>query len=168
MHNILFSGDYKKEFDEIFVSQKAPADPTVYIYISSRVNTADAPEGYENWFVMINMPPATSKNYYSIDSIKKSIINKIEKMLHIDLNERIVFERVLTPEMIEEKTSSVYGSLYGISSNNKYAAFLRQDNKSKEYSGLYFCGGSAHPGGGIPLVILSGKIVAELVAKYEK
>ena len=168
MHNILFSEDYKKEFDEIFESGKAPEDPTVYIYISSRVNEDDAPEGFENWFVMINMPPATSKDYYDINSIKESIINKIKKMLKIDLNEQIVFERVLTPEMIEEKTSSVYGSLYGISSNNKYAAFLRQDNKSKEYSGLYFCGGSAHPGGGIPLVILSGKIVSELVAKYEK
>ncbi len=167
MHNILFSDDYKKEFDEIFISGKAPEDPTVYIYISSKVNEDDAPEGFENWFVMINMPPATSNDYYSIDSIKKSIISKIKNMLHIDLNENIVFERVLTPEMIEEKTSSVYGSLYGISSNNKYAAFLRQDNRSREYAGLYFCGGSAHPGGGIPLVILSGKIVSELVAKYE-
>ncbi|MCC6638046.1 MAG: phytoene desaturase, partial [Ignavibacteriaceae bacterium] len=69
-------------------------------------------------------------------------------------------------QMIEEKTSSVFGSLYGISSNNRFAAFLRQDNRSKEYNGLYFCGGSAHPGGGIPLVILSGKIVSDLISKY--
>ncbi|MDZ7766225.1 MAG: hypothetical protein U5K00_17690 [Melioribacteraceae bacterium] len=67
--------------------------------------------------------------------------------------------------MIEKQTSSLGGSIYGISSNNKMAAFLRQQNKSKEYEGLYFCGGSAHPGGGIPLVLLSGKLAAEKVAE---
>ena len=65
------------------------------------------------------------------------------------------------------KTRSTKGSIYGISSNTKFAAFLRQQNKSKEYKNLYFCGGSAHPGGGIPLVLLSGKIVSELINKYE-
>ena len=69
--------------------------------------------------------------------------------------------------MIEKNTSSFRGSLYGISSNSKFSAFLRQQNRSKEIQGLYFCGGSAHPGGGIPLVLLSGKITSELIRKYE-
>ena len=69
----------------------------------------------------------------------------------------------MTPQDIEEETGSYSGSIYGISSNSRNAAFLRQSNKSKHYRGLYFTGGSAHPGGGIPLVILSGKITAEKI-----
>lgn len=166
-HNILFSKDYPTEFDEIFNKGKAPEDPTVYIYISSKVNRGDTPSGHENWFVMINMPPAINADEVDVKTIKQNILDKIKAVLGIDLSDKIVFEDVLTPALIEERTSSVYGSLYGISSNNKYAAFLRQDNRSAQYPGLYFCGGSAHPGGGIPLVILSGKITADLIKKYE-
>jgi phytoene dehydrogenase-like protein len=166
MHNVIFSDDYKKEFTEIFDDGKVPNDPTIYIYISSKYNPTDAVENGENWFVMINMPPGKEKSELDIESVKKKIIEKVKKTLNIDLNKKIIFERILTPQMIEEKTSSVFGSLYGISSNNRFAAFLRQDNRSKEYNGLYFCGGSAHPGGGIPLVILSGKIVSDLISKY--
>ena len=166
MHNVIFSEDYKKEFTEIFDDGKVPNDPTIYIYISSKYNPTDAVENGENWFVMINMPPGKEKSELDIESVKKKIIEKVKKTLNIDLNKKIIFEKILTPQMIEEKTSSVFGSLYGISSNNRFAAFLRQDNRSKEYNGLYFCGGSAHPGGGIPLVILSGKIVSDLISKY--
>ena len=166
MHNVIFSEDYKKEFTEIFDDGKVPNDPTIYIYISSKYNPTDAVEYGENWFVMINMPPGKEKSELDIESVKQKIIEKVKKTLNIDLNKKIIFEKILTPQMIEEKTSSVFGSLYGISSNNRFAAFLRQDNRSKEYNGLYFCGGSAHPGGGIPLVILSGKIVSDLISKY--
>ncbi len=166
-HNILFSKDYPTEFDEIFNKGKAPDDPTVYIYISSKLNKFDAPAGHENWFVMINMPPSREEGEVDVQSIKRNILNKIKSVLGVDIRDKMVFEDILTPSLIEERTSSVYGSLYGISSNNKYAAFLRQDNRSAEYPGLYFCGGSAHPGGGIPLVILSGKITADLIKKIE-
>ncbi len=166
-HNILFSKDYAVEFNEIFNQAKAPEDPTVYIYISSKINRDDAPTGHENWFVMINMPPARGEGEVDVQTFKRNILNKIKAVLGVDISDKIVFEDILTPALIEDRTSSVYGSLYGISSNNKYAAFLRQDNCSAEYPGLYFCGGSAHPGGGIPLVILSGKITAGLIKKYE-
>jgi len=166
-HNILFSKDYTAEFDAIFNRGKAPDDPTVYIYISSKINKDDAPAGHENWFVMINMPPSKNGSEVDIRLIKQNILNKIKAVPGIDLSDKIIFEDILTPALIEERTSSVYGSLYGISSNNKYAAFLRQDNRSAQYPGLYFCGGSAHPGGGIPLVILSGKITSDLIKKYE-
>lgn len=166
IHNILFSDDYKNEFDEIFTKQSVPIDPTIYIYVSSKFNTDDAPPNSENWFVMINAPFNSGQEWnFEIEKLREIIIRKIERQLGIALRENIVSESILNPLQIETKTSSMYGSLYGISSNNKYAAFLRQRNRSKEYKGLYFCGGSAHPGGGIPLVLLSGKITAELVEK---
>ncbi len=167
VHNILFSEDYKKEFDDIFEKKICPEDPTVYIYISSKFKKDDAPEGNENWFVMINTPYDDGQNWD--DEVKKSkgiILKKINKILGIDLKDKIVCEKILTPQGIEKKTSSTYGSIYGISSNSKSAAFMRQQNKSKSIDGLYFCGGSAHPGGGIPLVLLSGKIASELINKH--
>ncbi|MCX7876116.1 MAG: phytoene desaturase family protein [Melioribacteraceae bacterium] len=169
IHNILFSDNYEKEFQEIFDEKIIPNDPTIYIYISSKYKKDDAPNGFENWFVMINAPNNSNFDFKKeIDRIKHKIISKINEVLKIDLEEKIFFEKILTPEDIEYETSSYLGSLYGISSNNRKAAFLRQQNKSKEVDGLYFCGGSVHPGGGIPLTILSGKITAELIFKYEK
>lgn len=168
IHNILFSGSYNKEFEDIFKNRSVPLDPTVYIYISSRFNPSDAPENKENWFVMINTPYNVGQNWQDEASRSKEIIlNKIYDMLGIDLRDKIEVERITTPADIETKTGSFKGSIYGISSNSRSSAFFRQKNRSKEYKGLYFAGGSAHPGGGIPLVILSGKIAAELVQRYE-
>jgi phytoene desaturase len=168
IHNILFSNDYKKEFDELFDQKKCPSDPTVYIYISSKYNQTDAPDGMENWFVMINAPYNAGQNWSNeIDNARCRIIQKIKAFLEIDVSDIIQFEKIMSPVEIELNTSSYNGGLYGISSNSKRAAFLRQRNKSKDISGLYFCGGSAHPGGGVPLVLLSGKITAGLIKKYE-
>jgi phytoene dehydrogenase-like protein len=168
VHNILFSGDYKREFEIMFKDKNICDDPTIYIYISSKFSKDDAPEGYENWFVMVNAPYNTNQNWDEIlTGLKTNILNKIKSFLEIDISSLIVFEKILTPADIETETLSNKGSIYGISSNTKMAAFMRQRNKSKEYKGLYFCGGSVHPGGGVPLVILSGKIAAELIIRKE-
>ena len=81
----------------------------------------------------------------------------------MDLSSLIQEEEVLTPPQIEQKTSSYLGSLYGSSSNDKIAAFLRHPNFSSKIKNLYFCGGSVHPGGGIPLCLLSAKIATDLI-----
>ncbi|MBK6524965.1 MAG: hypothetical protein IPG07_05045 [Crocinitomicaceae bacterium] len=81
----------------------------------------------------------------------------------IDLKNEIVRERIWTSKGIEEDTGSFMGALYGASSNGKLAALKRHGNKSKKYPKLYFCGGTVHPGGGIPLVLKSAKIVSELI-----
>lgn len=164
IHNILFSSRYKNEFSDLFERKICPDDPTVYIYISSRFKEDDAPAGHENWFVMINAPYIDNQNWErEIEKSRKNIFDKIKERLDINIENKIVFEKILTPGMIEKQTGSTLGSLYGISSNGRSAAFVRQKNRSKEYSGLYFCGGSSHPGGGIPLVILSGKMAAESI-----
>jgi phytoene desaturase len=168
VHNILFSSDYKKEFTELFDHKACPHDPTVYIYISSRFNPPDAPEGYENWFVMINAPYDDGQDWErEVRESRKRIIHKINTVFHTDVEQHITCERISTPRDIEAQTMSHRGSIYGISSNSRTAAFMRQRNRSKRYRGLYFCGGSAHPGGGIPLVLLSGKICADLIKRFE-
>ncbi|HPN38119.1 MAG TPA: phytoene desaturase family protein [Melioribacteraceae bacterium] len=168
LHNILFSKDYKNEFEELFNYRIIPNDPTVYIYISSKENSADAPTGYENWFVMINSPINNGQKWNEeLLKAKEKIINRIEKTLNINIKDKIVFEKTLSPKDIEELTDSYKGSLYGIASNNKMSAFMREQNRSSKYLGLYFVGGSVHPGGGIPLVMLSAKITSQLIKKYQ-
>ena len=166
LHNILFSSDYETEFDTLFNQQLISSDPTIYINISSKEEQADAPAGSENWFVMINTPANYNQDWDAlIIEAKKNIISKINSILKIDLEPLIECESILDPRTIESKTKSHRGSLYGASSNSKFAAFLRHPNFTSKIKGLYFCGGSVHPGGGIPLSLLSAKIVSDLIDK---
>lgn len=169
-HNILFAKDYKREFEDLFENKIIHDDPTIYIYISSKLNKNDAPAGKENWFVMVNASHIQNQNWDSlIKSARKNVVKKINNFLNTDIENSIEFEKVLSPVDIQDRTGSYVGSIYGISSNDKFAAFMRQPNKSKTIKNLYFCGGSSHPGGGIPLVILSGKIVSDIITKeYHK
>ncbi len=169
LHNILFSKNYEREFQAIFKLKSIDDDPTIYINISSKLNSNDAPKGCENWFVMINVPCNENQDWDAlIAEARKNIIRKINKMLNIDLEALIVYESILDPRSIEQKTSSYKGALYGSSSNKKLAAFFRHPNKIVSIDNLYFCGGSVHPGGGIPLCLLSAKIATDLIAKKGK
>jgi len=163
LHNILFSNDYKTEFEKIFVEKTIGDDPTIYINITSKYTKHDAPNGNENWFVMINVPHNNGTQSWNelIADARKSIINKINRVLKTDIEKLIIVEDVLDPILIEANTSSFGGSLYGSASNSKWAAFLRHKNFSSDISNLFFCGGSVHPGGGIPLAMLSGKIAVD-------
>jgi phytoene desaturase len=167
LHNIIFSNDYKKEFEHIFDKKYFFEDPTIYINITSKHIESDAPKGCENWFVMVNGPTNEGQNWNEQTTyIREKIINKINKNLKTNIQNHIEVEMVLTPELIEKQTSSYQGSLYGTSSNNKFSAFLRHPNFSSHLKNLYFCGGSVHPGGGIPLSLLSAKIVSSLTKSH--
>jgi phytoene dehydrogenase-like protein len=162
LHNILFSDDYREEFRVMFEDKKIFNDPTVYINISSKHKPDDAPEGCENWFVLINAPANEGQDWDKlIQDLRQQVIQKVSRILSCDLASLIETEAILDPRSIELKTSSAQGALYGNSSNNKYAAFLRHANFSKTIKELYFVGGSVHPGGGIPLALSSAKIMAK-------
>ena len=169
LHNIFFSEDYESEFEHIFEKKTLFEDPTVYINISSKEEPKDAPNNCENWFVMINAPGNYNQDWEELKKqAKKNILNKLGRILGCDIAKLIVEEIVLEPKTIEENTSSYRGALYGASSNSKFAAFLRHPNFSGKIKGLYFCGGSVHPGGGIPLCVLSARIVSDLVKMDER
>ena len=164
LHNIFFSGNYSEEFEHIFDHKTLFQDPTIYINITSKENHSDAPSGCENWFVMINAPGDYGQNWQElVTQARESIINKLNRLLGIDLASLIEVEDSLTPPQIEERTSSYRGALYGAASNSKFAAFLRHPNFSHQLKNLYFVGGSVHPGGGIPLCLLSAKITSKLI-----
>jgi phytoene desaturase len=164
LHNIIFSNNNSKEFDYIFDKKLVYEDPTIYICPTSKVVKNDAPEGCENWFILINSPHDSGQNWDEIkDTLRRNIIKKINKTLNVKIEKHILIEEVFTPKDIEIKTLSQYGSLYGSSSNSLMSAFLRHPNFSRKIKNLYFCGGSVHPGGGIPLCLNSAKIVSELI-----
>ena len=164
LHNIFFTENYREEFDLIFNKKQLFSDPTVYVNISSKADPSDAPNGCENWFVMINVPTNEGQNWeHLVATSKANVIKKLNRILKVNLEELIDTEAILDPIKIEQTTSSHQGSLYGSASNNKFSAFLRHPNFSSQLKGLYFCGGSVHPGGGIPLCLKSGQIVADLI-----
>jgi phytoene desaturase len=164
LHNIFFSANYKQEFDSIFRQKKMYADPTVYVNITSKMEKGQAPAGKENWFVLINAPAHTAQNWEQIkQELKYNVVQKLSGLLKEEIADAIELEETLDPITIESKTGSYLGALYGTSSNGKMAAFMRHPNFQSHIKGLYFCGGSVHPGGGIPLCFKSAEIVSKLV-----
>ena len=165
-HNIVFSSDYDTEFKQIFKHQQVPDDPTIYVAVTSKADAAHAPIAGENWFVLLNMPYLTPGQMWEEekDRMRAVVLDKL-KRLGFDITDRIEVEQVYTPEDFSELYASNRGSIYGISSNSRTTAFKRIPNRSRMLDGLYFAGGSVHPGGGLPLVILSGKMAAALIAE---
>jgi phytoene dehydrogenase-like protein len=169
VHNIFFSGNYQEEFRQLFQTKNLFNDPTIYIYVSSKYNKTDASEDCENWFVMINAPADVGQNWPELIKLaKKNILDKLEQMMGKKVEENILCEEILSPPEIDQQTGSVKGSLYGSSSNSRYASFNRHANFRSDMKGLYFVGGSVHPGGGIPLCLSSAKIVGDLVEEQLK
>lgn len=169
IHNVLFSSNYREEFDNLFNQKQISPDPTIYIYISSKIIDSDAPGGCENWFVMVNAPENAGQDWEAMRSqTRKNVIRKINQTLGTDVEPMIKTERHLDPIAIEALTGSWRGSLYGASSNNRFSAFARHGNRHAVYRDLYFTGGSVHPGGGIPLCLASAKIVDQLIEKELK
>lgn len=163
LHNILFSDDYRGEFEALFSGGMHP-DPTVYVNITSKDVPQDAPPGHENWFVMVNAPHDKGQDWEGMrEQTRERTLTKLERVLDAPIRDHIAVEDTLDPPTIQSRTGSHLGALYGAASNDQSAAFLRHPNFSRRLDGLYFVGGSVHPGGGLPLCLLSARIVAELV-----
>ncbi len=163
VNNIFFSTDYAAEFRDIFDEGRLPDDPTVYVNITGRVTAGDAPPDGDNWFVLVNAPPDRGQDWSAeLARLRATVIRVLSERLGWNVGAAIVEEATLDPARIALRTGGSGGSLYGIASNSPSAAFRRQANRCREVDGLYFCSGSAHPGGGMPLVLLSGRIAAEL------
>jgi phytoene desaturase len=166
-HNIFFSDDYRTEFNDLFVRSVPQQKPTIYICATSRTDASQAPEGHENLFVLVNAPYLTPEVNWQREAAayRERVLDVLTLYPQAelqDLREHIVCEAMLTPEDFWHKYGANRGAIYGLSSNARMAPFTRPGNRS-EIHHLYFVGGSTHPGGGVPLVMLSGKIVAEMV-----
>jgi len=166
VHNIFFAKDYEQEFKAIFETKEVYNDPTIYVHITSKIEKTDAPATGENWFVMINSPINVGQNWdEEISKLRSRIVRKLSKALNVSIEDLIEVEEINEPRKIESIYNGKQGSIYGNSSNSKFAAFFRHPNFSKNLKGLYFAGVTVHPGGGIPLALNSAKIVERCVAE---
>lgn len=158
-HHLLFSGDYEKEFDQLSNGAYAD-DPTIYICTSAKSDPDVSPKG-DNCFILVNAP-AVSGHQQNKEHYKALVYDKLTKA-GIPVQDHLVYEKIIGPEEIEETFGAHRGSLYGPSSNSRSQAFMRPFNKSQDLEGLWFCGGSTHPGGGSPMVVLSGENTANQI-----
>lgn len=163
-HNVFFSRDYRREFDDIFARGIPPDEPTVYVAITSKTDPAHAPEGSENWFVLVNVPPLGAGFDWSVgaDAYRDQVLATLATF-GLDVRGSIFAERMVTPPDLERLTGARRGALYGASSNDRFSALRRPHNRASDVRGLYFAGGTAHPGGGVPMVTLSGRVAAGMV-----
>jgi phytoene desaturase len=163
-HNIFFSGDYQREFQAIFKTGIPADEPTIYVAITSKSDPDHAPNGCENWFVMVNTPALSNKYDWSTqaEGYRNLVLDRLAGF-GFDVRNQIRSEKWLTPVDLERMSGAYRGALYGQSANSKWTAFRRPHNRCPDIKGLYFAGGTTHPGGGVPMVMLSGKVAAEMV-----
>lgn len=165
-HNKFMPGDYTSDLRAMFDTHTVPDDPCIYVCASTRTDPTQAPDGCENLFVLASAPALDGRIDWSVEGLRyrDQLVRTLEQRWGLtDLARRIVVERRITPSDLQSLFNANAGTIYGIGSNSRRAAFLRPPNRDRHVRGLYFAGGATHPGGGLPLVALSGKIVTELV-----
>ncbi|WP_233526319.1 phytoene desaturase family protein [Actinomadura spongiicola] len=161
-HSVIFSGDYRREFDDIFRRRIPPEDPTVYIGCSAVDDASQAPPGAENQTMLINVPAGDPARWpMAPETYRDLVLERLARRGH-DLSGRLRFVDLLTPADLRDRYGSWGGAIYGAASRGRLAPLRRPGNRGPR-RGLYLVGGSVHPGGGLPLVAMSGRIVARLV-----
>lgn len=157
-HNVWFSGDEHAEFSAI-ADGRLPDDPTIYGCVSSVTDPSQAPDGCENWFLLVNAPAGIDVD---ADRHAEAMIDALARR-GVAIRDRIEFVETMTPADIAARYRAPGGAIYGTSSDGRRAAFVRPANQGAR-RGLYLVGGSSHPGGGLPLVLTSARIVAGMIA----
>ncbi|MEZ5115559.1 MAG: phytoene desaturase family protein [Candidatus Nanopelagicales bacterium] len=172
-HNVWFPADYDDEFDSIFGRHPRPVpDPAVYVCAPDDDRMRPDAD-HESWFVLVNAPrhgsgsPGSGTIDWTAPGLAESYADQVLAVLGrrgVDVRDRLLWREIRTPADLERSTRAPGGSIYGTSSNGPRAAFLRPANASP-VPGLFLVGGSAHPGGGLPLVGMSAEIVANLIGR---
>jgi diapolycopene oxygenase len=165
-HNFFFSNDPVREFHEMFVEKRVTDDPTVYVGISSKSDPGQAPDGKENWFVLTHVPPLQEGESWEQhrSRYRELVLDKLERMGATNIRQHIEFEQQFIPDDLRSLYGSNGGSIYGVVTDRKLNGGFKIPSRSAIVSGLYFVGGSTHPGGGVPMVTLSGQLTADLIA----
>jgi phytoene desaturase len=157
-HNVFFPLHDRQEYQFLEAGQ-LPIDQTISATVSSVTDPGLAPPDCENWYILVTSPPAIGIDRKLMTA---GVLNRLAER-GFDLRNRIEFTRTLLPADFDARYRSPGGSIHGTSANGRRAAFSRPGNVGP-VDGLYLVGGSTHPGGGLPMVVASARIVADLVA----
>ena len=167
-HDFVFSRDAHEEFHHIYDLGEPAPDPTCYLAATAATDPASAPAGGEALYVLVHTPYLRPHHDWTkmLPGYRQVILDKLKRTAGMpDIEDRIVFERALTPADIHERYRVLNGAIYGISSHGRYQGAFKPANKSRELEGLYLAGGAAHPGPGMPMVIMSGWIAGDTLDK---
>ena len=169
-HNFFFSDQMKEQMNAIFHERKLPEDPVIYLVNANKTDPAQAQPGHENLKVLPHIPhiqeqPFTAQEY---DDFAERVLIKLEKMGLTNLRDSIVTRDMWTPHDIERTYASDRGAIYGTVSNKKMNKGFKHRKQSEHYQNLYFVGGTVNPGGGMPMVTLSGQQVADQLADRDQ
>ena len=163
-HCFVFSRDAEEEFDAIYKKGIPAPDPTAYLCAPSSSDDTVAPEGGEALYVLVHTPHLRPGHDWSkmFAPYRQAILDKLKRTAGLeDIEDRIVVERALTPVDIHERYKVLEGAIYGLASHGAYLGAFKPSNRSKAIKGLYLAGGAAHPGPGMPMVMMSGWIAAD-------
>ena len=167
-HDFVFSRDPEEEFDWIYNKGEPAPDPTCYIAAPARTEPGVAPPGGEALYVLVHTPYLRPHHDWTemLPKYRQVILDKLARCAGMpDLESRIVFERHLTPADIHERYRVLNGAIYGLASHGKFFGAFKPGNRSRDLAGLYLAGGAAHPGPGMPMVLMSGWIAADSLDK---
>jgi diapolycopene oxygenase len=171
-HCFVFSRDPEEEFRHIYDLGEPAPDPTCYLASTAGTEPITAPEGGDALYVLVHTPYLRpGQDWKAIfPGYRQVILDKLKRTAGMpDLEERIVFERALTPQDIHERYKVLNGAIYGLSSHGRWTGAFKPSNLRRDLDGLFLAGGSAHPGPGMPMVLMSGWIAADAVDKrYRK
>ena len=165
-HNFFYADNARKHFDTLFHEKKLSEDPTIYLVAPCKSDPAQAPAGCEVIKVLPHIPylkdtdPFTPADYAAL---RERLLMKLERMGLTDLRKHIVTEDSWTPVDIQRRYYSNKGSIYGVVSDRKKNLGFKAPQRSPHYKNLYFVGGSVNPGGGMPMVVLSGQLARDKI-----
>ena len=163
-HDFVFSDSAEEEFDAIYDKGKPAPDPTCYLAAPSGTDPSVAPPGGEALYVLVHTPYLRDGQDWKqmFPAYRQTILNKLKRTAGLkDIEERIVFERHLTPQDIHDRYRVSRGAIYGLASHGKFMGAFKPGNRSRFVKNLYLAGGAAHPGPGMPMVMMSGWIAAD-------
>lgn len=163
-HNFVFSRDPEEEFRQIYREGRPAEDPTCYLAAPAGTDPGVAPEGGEALYVLVHTPYLHPGHDWQqmFPGYRKVILDKLASTCGLeDLEERIVVEKALTPQDIHDRYRVLDGAIYGLASHGRFLGAFKPGNRSRHLQGLYLAGGAAHPGPGMPMVLMSGWIAAD-------
>ena len=163
-HNFVFSRDPHEEFDYIYRRGEPAPDPTAYLAAPAATDPAVAPPGGEALYVLVHTPYLRPGQDWQamLPRYRRTILDKLKRTAGlVDIEERIVVERALTPQDIHDRYRVLNGAIYGLASHGKFFGAFKPANRRGDLRGLYLAGGAAHPGPGMPMVLMSGWVAGD-------
>jgi phytoene desaturase len=168
-HNVFLTGDYRASFECIFKEKTLPDEPSYYVHAPARVDAAAAPAGHDSLFVLVpvgHMDEKTPQDWAKLSArARTAVLSGLTREGIIDLEENLKFEICYTPRDWAGRFNLAKGAAFGLSHNFMQVGYMRPHNRHSRYRNLYFTGSSTHPGAGLPMALLSGRLSAERILK---